>query len=605
MTGVSAGCETAADRAESATLHAFVNCYLRETDAGEIIDRQQVLPGAAAEGDAVRIPLPQQDVELIVPLRYASPTGRHLFELPAYGRDTGGEPKPIDAGTVAALGRRELALSADNASLTEGTDLLRRLLASRRAIDRFVSARDDACRATDEPVPFQEAEQSLIYGHHLHPTPKSREGIADHEAPTYAPELNGSFQLRYFAADPELVSQWSTDDRHATDWLLAGLDDAAMELPPRAEHAVDNGRLLIPAHPWQASYLTSQPHVEGALDERMLTDLGAFGPTFYPTTSVRTLWSPEAPFMVKTSLAVQITNAERTSKIPEIKLGVAVAELLDTGFGDRIADRFPQFSILRDPAALTLDLGDGPESGFETVLRENPFRGEAAANVSPVVALCQDGIDGPSRLARLVSDLADRTGRSASSVAKEWFREYLAVTLRPVIWMYLELGVGLEAHQQNTLIRLDSDGWPVEGFYRDNEGFYLPDSRCEEIEGWLPGITDRVDTVCPDEIADECIRYYTVINNAFGVINALGVAGVVDERDLLEALRTELADLAEHEPAESTFTTALLEEPRIPAKGNLRTRFEGRDELAASLEEESVYIGIENPLVTRLLESRG
>ncbi|WP_058992463.1 IucA/IucC family siderophore biosynthesis protein [Haloarcula sp. CBA1127] len=604
MTGVSAGCETAADRAESATLHAFLNCYLRETDAGEIVGSKQALSDAASEGDAVRILLPQQQFELIVPLRYESPTGRHLFELPAYGRAAGGEPKPIDAGTVATLCRRELALSADTTTLTEGTDLLRRLFASRQAIERFVSARDDACRATDEPILFQEAEQSLIYGHHLHPTPKSREGIADHEAPTYAPELNGSFQLRYFAADPDLVSQWSTDERHATDWLLLGLDEAPTELPARAERAVDNGRLLIPTHPWQASYLISQPHVEGVLDEGRLTDLGAFGPTFYPTTSVRTLWSPEAPFMVKTSLAVQITNAERTGKIPELKLGVAAAELLDTGFGDRITDRFPQFSILRDPAALTLDVGDGPESGFETVLRENPFRDEAAANVSPVVALCQDGINGPSRLARLVSDIADRTGRSTSGIAREWFREYLAVLLKPVIWMYLELGVGLEAHQQNTLIRLDIDGWPVEGFYRDNEGFYLPESRCEEIEGWLPGITDRVDTVCPDSIADECIRYYTVINNAFGVINALGVAGLVDETTLLKSLRSAIADLAEHEPAASSFATALLEESHIPAKGNLRTRFEGRDELAAPLEEESVYISVENPLVTRLSESR-
>ena len=599
MTGVSAGCETAADRAESATLHAFLNCYLRETDAGEIVDQSRALPNPDTDGKAVRVRFPQQGIAMVVPLRYESPTGRHLFELPAYSLTTDSVPEPIDTGTLAALGRRELALSADSAGLTEGIDLLRRLLASRSAIERFVRQRDDSCRAPNE-IPFHEAEQSLVYGHHLHPTPKSREGIADHDAQTYAPELNGSFQLRYFAADPAFVSQWSADNRQATEWLQTGLAEAATDLPPRAEDAVDDGRLLVPTHPWQGSYLESQPHVEQALDRGEITDLGNIGPMFYPTTSVRTLWSPEVPFMIKTSLAVKITNAERMSKVPELKLGVAAAELLDTGFGDRLDDRFPRFSILKDPAALTLYLGDNLESGFETVLRENPFREEAAQNVSPVVALCQDGITGPSRLARIVEKIAEQTGQPTNSVAREWFRQYLAVTLRPVIWTYFELGIGLEAHQQNTLVRLDSDGWPVEGFYRDNEGFYLPESRREDVEQWLPDLYDRVDTVCPDETADECVRYYTVLNNAFGVINALGVAGIVDETALLEDLRAELSDLAANEPFESTFATALLEEPRIPSKGNLRTRFEGRDELAAPLEEESVYIGVENPLVTQL-----
>ncbi|QIB76088.1 IucA/IucC family siderophore biosynthesis protein [Halogeometricum borinquense] len=601
MTGVSANCDTAADRAESATLHAFLNCYLRETEMGEIVDRQTILSERDTEGDAVCIPFTQQGIEVVVPLRYESPTGRHLFDLPAFAReDTDAELNPLDAGTLAALGRRELALTADEVDLTAGTDLLRRVLASRRTIEQLVRENDDTVRAADAETTFYEAEQSLVYGHHLHPTPKSREGIADHEARAYAPELGGAFQLRYFAADRDLVSQWFAGDVSSTEWIRVGLDEAKADLPDVAERVLADGYELVPTHPWQASYLRSQPHVEQALDQGSIIDLGAFGPTFYPTSSVRTLWSPAAPFMVKSSLAVEITNSERTSKVSELKLGVAAAELLDTGFGDRLAERFPRFSVVRDPAALTLDLGDGSESGFETVLRDNTFRGERARNVTPIAALCQDGIDGPSRLARVISALAERTGRPTSDVAREWFCKYMAVTLSPVVWTYFELGIGLEAHQQNVLIRLDSDGWPAEGFYRDNEGFFVPESRRGDIDAWLPGVCDRIETVCPDETVDDCVRYYAVLNNAFGVINALGVAGLVDETALLEDLRAELDYFAGYEPPASTLVTDLLEEPTVPCKGNLRTRLEGRDELAASLEEESVYVDIENPLVTRL-----
>lgn len=605
MTSVGVGCETPADHAESATVHALLNCYLSETGDGEILapaDVPETVPTGTERADnhVVGLTLSEQSTAVFAPLRYESATGRHFFDLPVVHATGDEETAPLDAATLAALLRRELVLATDCA-VTEGTDLLRRVLLSRQATEEFVAARDnpaDHDRLYGVETTFRDAEQSLVYGHHRHPTPKSREGIAAHERSRYAPELRGGFQLRYVAANPDIVSTWDAGEDAAgrVESILAGSDD----LPAVARDALDSEQVILPVHPWQADHLQSQSHVEDAVADGDLTDLGSFGPTFYPTSSVRTLWSPDSPYMVKGSLAVQITNAERTNKRPELRRGVAVSELLDTEFGDRLAERFPRFDVIEDPAALTLDIGDGPESGFEAILRENPFRDGAETNVSPVVGLCQDGIDGPSRIARIVSDIAERTGREESAVAREWFREYLAVTVRPVLWAYFELGVGVEAHQQNTLVRLDDDGWPAEGFYRDNQGYYFPESRYEQVDEWLPGVGERADTVCPDAVADERLRYYVILNNALGVVNALGVGGVADETELLADLREELSALADHEPAESNLVGKLLSDAEIPCKGNLLTRFEGLDELEGSLENQSVYTDIENPLVTRL-----
>lgn len=596
MTTVGEGCDSPAEHAESATLHAVLNCYLRETDAGTYAATGP--SGIEAPEGVVRVELPEQDVTVVAPLRYRSATGRHLFDLPAYTLD-GESPTPLDAGTFAALVRRELALGTPEADLTTGTDLLRRVFASRRATERFVAGSEWDAPADLTPT-FVEAEQSLVYGHQMHPTPKSREGVADYEVPTFAPELGGEFRLRYFAADPTIVTDRSARPHSAAEWVSSALDASDADVPPEAAAALEDGRVLVPTHPWQAEYLTSRPHVEETLDTGLLADLGQFGPTFHPTSSVRTLWSPDAPFMVKGSLAVQITNSERTTKRAELRQGVLASRLVNGEFGDLLAERFPRFTIVEDPAALTLDIGDEPESGFETVLRENPFRGADAEGVAPVAALCQDRPDGPSLLSRVVRRLAADEECPEADAAREWFREYLAVTLRPTVRSYFELGVGFEAHQQNTLVELDGEGWPTTGYYRDNEGFYFPESRYDRVDEWVPGLRERVDMVCTDAVADECIRYYTVVNNAFGVVNALGVAGLADETALLEVLREELSSLAEYEPPESSLVSALLDRRRIPCKANLLTRFEGRDELAFDLEEESVYVDIDNPLVTQL-----
>jgi siderophore synthetase component len=582
--------------AEAATTHSFLNCYLRETDDYTVVDADD----APVETDAdsvVHAPMLGQGIDVYVPLRYQSPTGRHLFDLPGVYRLPRGETLELGYATLVNLVTTELDCSRDGEGAAD--ELLLRVVESCHNVERFVEGRrgdEDALYGYD--TTFREAEQSLVFGHPLHPTPKSRQGIPVHESSTYAPELSGSFPLTYVRADPSLVEQASASDRRPAEWIADELR-ADPDVPDSfvADHVASDD-VVFPVHPWQADYLRQQSHVEAHLGDG-IEFLGQVGREFHPTSSVRTLYAPEAEFMVKGSLNVQITNSERVNKLPELERGVAVTELLDTELGDDLADRFPDFDVIRDPASVTLDLCDG-ESGFETVLRENPFRGETARNATPVVALCQDHIDGgSSRLATLVERIAEREGRSTTAVSEEWFRRYLELSVRPVLWLYLARGVGLEAHQQNSVLTL-ADGYPDEFRYRDNQGYYFPEATYDEIDDLLPGVGERADTICPDAVADERIRYYVVLNNAFGVINAFGTAGLADERRLLACLRRELESLREFDRPSSSLLDGLLTERTVPCKANLLTRFHDMDELEGSLANQSVYTEIDNPLVTEL-----
>lgn len=587
-----------AERADDATVHAFLNCYLRETGDYTISDTSvaDVTPGSDG---LLRTRLPEQGIDILAPLKYRSPTERHLFDLPVRYRLPGSTVHPVDAATLASLVVKDLARTREGGSVPD--ELLERVLRSKRNIETFVRARTgDEAHLYDEQLSFRDAEQALVFGHHRHPTPKSRQGIAARNQETYAPELRGSFPLHYFRANPDLVASDSALARRATTWVKDALRDDDTVPASFVEEHVDSEDVLLPVHPWQAEYLLDQSRVRRHLGDG-IEHLGAVGQEFYPTTSVRTLYTPDAPFMVKSSLHVKITNSVRTNKRPELDRGVAVAELLDTAFGDELADAFPNFDIVHDPAFLALDVGDDRESGLETVLRANPFRGELAERSTPLVALCQDAITGQSRLGRLVTTIAEREDRDTAAVSEAWFRQYLEIAIRPVLWLYLVQGVGVEAHQQNSVLTLDEDGYPCEFRYRDNQGFYFPESQYPDVDAYLPGVGERADTVCEDAIADERLRYYVVLNNALDIVNAFGSAELVDERRLLTLLREELERAREHyDRPSSDFLAPLLESPTVPCKANLLTRFRGLDELENDLENQSVYTDVKNPLVTEL-----
>ncbi|WP_435551178.1 IucA/IucC family protein [Natrinema sp. CGMCC1.2065] len=588
--------------ARDATVHSFLNCYCLETGAGEFVPAAETpIDRRPESGLVLRCPLANQGIDLFVPVGYRSPTGRHLFDLPAAYRAGDGEPQPLDYATLATLATKELELA--RGADPNRDDLLERVVRSCRNVERYVAARaddGDALYGTD--FTFREAEQSLVFGHLQHPTPKSRRGMGD-DAERYAPELEGSFRLHYVRADAEIVESESAREDSAADWVREALRADPAVADSVLEGYLGDDDVLLPVHPWQAERLLDRPDVQDLVAAGKLESIGPLGREFSPTTSVRTLYAPESPFMVKGSLAVEITNSLRTNKRPELERGVAISTLLATELGDDLRDRFPDFDVIRDPAYLTVDpdalATDGDESGFEVVLRENPFRGEDARQATPVVGLCQDAIgDGRSRLGRIVASIAEREGRDPAAVSEEWFRRYLSISVRPLLWLYLERGIGLEAHQQNSVLTLDKAGYPDEFRYRDNQGYYFPESAYDRLEAVCPGIGERANSICPDAVADERIRYYVVLNNALGVINAFGTAGLVAEERLLAILRAELESLREFDRPGTSILDPLLESETVPRKANLLTRFRGLDELdAPSLDEQSVYAEVRNPLV--------
>ncbi|MFC8829417.1 IucA/IucC family protein [Streptomyces sp. NPDC057137] len=557
--------------ADGASVENLLRCWVRESNVPR------------PDGSTLRIPLHASGTALLVPVRYWSATGWHRFGLPLL-ESAGPHSTPADAVTVAALLGRESGQS-------QGAELVARVADSARRTADFLTDRrkDPGPVGTDL---FLTAEQSLLLGHPHHPTPKSREGLSDTEHRHFSPELRGSFPLHWMAVDRSVLA---TDSA----WTEQGRAVHAEQLTTRlaGDLALPDHTVPLPLHPWQARELAHRPAVRALLDAGLLHELGPHGDPWYPTSSVRTVHRTGAPAMLKLSLGVRITNSRRENLRKELHRGVEIHRLLRGGLAQQWRAAHPGFDIVRDPAWLAVDAPDGaPVAGLDVMLRHNPFRPDNDA-------VCLAGLVTPrpwpgrpemySRLADIVTGLVARTGRSTGAVAAEWFLRYLDHVVRPVLWLDATAGVALEAHQQNTLVVLDPDGWPVGGRYRDNQGYYFRESHRDALERRLPDIGAVSDTFVPDDITDERFAYYLGINNVLGLIGAFGSQRLADERVLIAAFRqflTRDASLGSPLPGQ------LLEATTLRCKANMLTRLHGLDELVGPVDTQSVYVTITNPL---------
>nr|WP_243275088.1 IucA/IucC family protein [Streptomyces albus] len=534
----------------------------------------------------------------------AAASGAALSEADAAGAPVSGAVASgsIAPGAVAPGRVAPGAVARETARAQDSADLVGRVADSVRRTARFLADRREHPEPPPGTCPFLDGEQALLFGHPLHPTPKSREGLTETEENLYSPEVRAGFPLHWMAVHRTVLAGDSA-------WTDRGKPVSAPELAVRLSGRALVGRLPddcvpLPLHPWQAGELRHSPAVRGLLEAGLLHDLGQTGECWHPTSSVRTVFRPDSSAMLKLSLGLRITNSRRENLRKELLRGLEVHRLLRGELGAAWRAAHPCFDIVRDPAWLGVDVpGEGRVPGFDTVIRHNPFgAGEDAVCLAGLTAPVPvpNGSAGVlrSRLASLVTALAQRTRRPLTAVAAEWFLRYLDAVVRPILWLDAHAGIALEAHQQNTLVLLDAHGWPQGGRYRDNQGYYFRASHREALSRRLPGTALGVasDTFVADGVTDERFAYYLGINNVLGLIGAFGSQRLADERVLLAAFRRFLADAARDRPA-SPLPALLLESPTLRCKANLLTRLHGLDELVGPVDTQSVYITLDNPII--------
>ena len=572
----------------------LVNAYSQETGKASLFEKYQQNSTQLAFSQGLTLlslPLSLIQAQLFVPLSYVSRVGRHrIAALPQIFQK--GQKLNFSAVAMVSLLLEELVQQSEGH--VDAASLVERWIQSRDALQQFLNIRaEDFDALVQVEQGFIESEQALILGHSMHPAPKSRTGFVHEDWQKYSPEACGQTQLHYWLVAPEYIAEgtaleqvFSIQLKQEIKWHLS-----ESELETLAAYAHYK---LLPLHPWQARYLQSKVWFKSLKAKLKIIDLGEKAWIFSPTTSVRTLASFNAPWMLKPSLSVMITNSIRVNLAKECHRGEMTHRLWHSELGQSILKQCPTLKAVNDPAWIALQLDGEIIDETICIVRDQPFIPEQ--QVTCIASLCQDHpVEERNRFNALFDQIASQQKlNDKAQIAHDWFKTFLNISLSPLMYVYHRYGMAFESHQQNVLVEL-KDGWPQWLWLRDNQGFYYIEELADEILQQFPELHDKAHAVGSKAFVDERFSYYFFGNTLFGIINAIGATGFVSEQDLLSVLQQHLFDLLKQYP-ESSLIQSLLYQPTLPYKGNLLTRLYELDELIAPVENQSVYIQLANPL---------
>ncbi|MEI7025532.1 IucA/IucC family protein [Paenibacillus sp. y28] len=621
--------------AEQAAVRGMLNCYLRETgiydprlsmaagsrelfteEAGIASDGHgEQRSGASAvtpadarlrlvlgrlEGtqeEAFAVHLPRSGVWIAGQLNYFSATGQHQYGAALYTwNERDGEVQPalpeqlIDRLLAEVSLRDQEAARERRAAEMRGqiTNSIRRmaLYLEHAAVDReAVGIR---------PLDYIRSEQSLLAGHPFHPTPKSSEGFTDAELGQFAPELGASFQLHYMAVSKELlIEEWIGEPFPVPSAVQR---TAAEKLGPMAD-----GYCLLPLHPWQAEYVSALGPVRQMKKQGKLVDLGPLGEPVYPTSSVRTVWDPAAGVFYKLPLHVRITNFIRENTPSQIRRTMDAALVLRQAFRQGARGGYEQdgMCILPETGFQTVQAfttggisaldREQLLASFAVVYRQaEEIAGANQASCFVIASLLEQV---PGQNEPLLFQAVRQSNQGLLPDWGDWLLRYLELSLLPLIRVFASKGISLEAHVQNSLVKLEQ-GLPVRYFVRDLEGISISEAKAARL-AWAPQVVPSNSPVLYTE-AEAWLRlkYYFIVNHLGALIHTIARANRQDELVYWRVARTLLEEQLARSGPEDEWTGWLLDLltcRELPAKANLISRFQERGETPD-------FITIPNPI---------
>ncbi|MQM28897.1 IucA/IucC family protein [Glycomyces albidus] len=350
---------------------------------------------------------------------------------------------PVKALEAVIAGPVPAHLAAELESARTGRALAHERAAGRRRRVAALAARTGAptlaaliaACGSDVDTTARLLETLATDGHQLHPCARTRLGWNRTDLERYDLETPAPIRVRLVADRDGVLDRSGADFRDHP--VLAGLD-----LPDP----------VVPVHPWQLEHRVL-PRYADLFAAGRLAVLDETVPA-WPTAAIRTLAGHRAPGFLKLALGIHITSTRRD-------ISPATALLAPVLSGHLTAlDADGTHRLLPDLAGAWL-----PGRRDLTAIARAPL-----AAVTPAGAVCVPATAlaaaSPVTGASLAAEYADWHGDPGA-----WLRAYAALFVPPVL-AKAAMGIGLEAHLQNSLVAMDGPV-PVAAVSRDLGGARL------------------------------------------------------------------------------------------------------------------------------------
>lgn len=563
---------------ERRLVEQYLNTYCRETacfdprlapDAAGPAELQAQIEAWRSSGlMPYLVTFAQTGYQLAGALDYFSPIGYHrVAPLAWIGRH--GDWRPLTDATP-LVDRIAGALADAGGQAADVAQQCRERLQTlmRNSVDKV--RRFHRHQGVQARSPFVAAEQGLRFGHIFHVTSKAMEGFSEADMQRYSPELGTSFRLHYFAVAAGVL------DVRAVNGELLPIDPEAARF---AEGLLADGEYrLLPCHPWQANHLLGLPEIDALLQNRSLISLGPLGEVAWPTSSVRTVWLPGQDLFLKLSLNIRITNFVRNNPPEQVEraLDASLAlSLLPQNVLEQAA-----FCILPELGSQTLKLSSDTLRAACAVVYRKAMPAAEAEHAQVVASLSEEPAAGEIPLLAFLRQAAGE-GAPDTALVRRWWARYLDASLLPLLRLFSEYGISLEAHLQNAMMGF-RDGWPVRGYARDMEGTSISRARFPFLDRLKPDSPALYD----EQQAWHRFQYYVLVNHVGHVIACLARTGLTAEATLWRDTAQRL------EATGDPLAQQLLKQPTLPAKANMLSSFHQHGECPT-------WVEIPNPLLQR------
>lgn len=547
----------------------FYNSYFMESSTHRL--------ESLKDGPAFIIPL--SNSELIIPIKRYSKLGRHEYIGTFILKEKEG-PETISF---------EQSITLLNLHLSQNTALAKRVMDSLRNIQTSLKNRkEDFLQLYNEPASFQQSEQALFVGHAFHPAPKSREGFSDEDSKTYSPESGGRFPLRWFWLANDCLYQNHSEYFQDHDWIKKLCQREFPNLQQK------EGFIPFPIHPWQYRWLLEHPDFREYLALGKLIEIRQRGQDWYATTSLRTLFNKEAPYMLKFSLNVKLTNSVRHLLEHELIRGLQVHDVFFSQEGKKFQAKEKSFQVIFEPVYMGIKDAQGrPIKESFVMARENPYQYSHGQHITLAV-LTQDHPEFKTNLIQeQIQNYAEQTKLTFQESSLIWFKRFLEVSILPLLRAQANFGILLGAHQQNLILTIENN-LPTRGHFRDCHGTGYSPLGYELFGEEVSRLRPENGNILSHETGNYLFSYYLIINSVFNTITAICRDGKQAEEDVIQVFRNEMLKMKQEGLRDISCLDYLLNQKFLMLKGNFLCSLKNINENTAT-NPLDIYLPIKNP----------